>query len=201
MRNGEEKMTLTGEEIPVLTDISLTQRLRTYFGGHAENVDELLHDILPKLREIAARESHRDYRRHELSPTELIHEVWLRNLSKASWTIRDRGHFYAIASLAMRRVLIDRARRRLTERRNGELQNPANAKDRDALQITEIGQLMDHLEKELPDSARVVDMHYFAGFTFAEIAESNGLTMRQVRVRWEKGMKWLKHHHNGTSGG
>jgi len=180
---------------------SLTQRLRAYFGGDAENIDALLQEILPKLREIAARELRHERRQTPVSPTELIHEVWLRNLSKASWTIRDQGHFYAIASLAMRRVLTDMARKRLTERRGAEEPMPANehsllnATDKDAAQIVEIGMSMDRLENELPDSARVIDMHYFAGFTFQEIADTNKLTVRQVRLRWEKGLKWLKNNH------
>jgi RNA polymerase sigma factor (TIGR02999 family) len=180
---------------------SLTQRLRAYFGGDAENIDALLQEILPKLREIAARELHRERQHAPVSPTELIHEVWLRNLSNASWTIRDQGHFYAIASLAMRRVLTDMARKRLTERRSGEEPMPANerslvnATDKDAAQIVEIGMSMDRLENQLPDSARVMDMHYFAGFTFREIAATNKLTVRQVRLRWEKGLKWLKKNH------
>ena len=180
---------------------SLTQRLRDYFGGDAGNVDTVLREILPKLREIAARELHRERHQAPVSPTELIHEIWLRNLSRASWTIRDQGHFYAIASLAMRRVLTDMARKRLAERRNGEQPMPTgessfvSAAVKDAGQIVEIGMLMDRMEKELPDSARVIDMHYFAGFTFAEIAETNRLTVRQVRLRWEKGIKWLKNNH------
>jgi DNA-directed RNA polymerase specialized sigma24 family protein len=55
---------------------------------------------------------------------------------------------------------------------------------------------MDRLENELPDSARVIDMHYFAGFTFNEIAATNKLTVRQVRLRWQKGLKWLKNNHS-----
>jgi len=199
MRHTEGKVTSEMEKISA-TVTSLTQRLRTYFGGNAENVDELLQDILPKLREIAARETQREQHAERLSPTELIHEVWLRNLSKANWTIRDRGHFYAIASLAMRRVLVDLARKRLAERRNGDSADlAASRKDRDAHQIAEIGMLMDQLERELPDSARVIDMHYFAGFTFQEISETSALTVRQVRIRWERGMRWLKSHHGGIS--
>lgn len=186
---------------------SLTQRLHAYFGGNTENVDDLLREILPKLHEIAVRELHREHHSAPLSPTELIHEIWLRNLSRASWTIRDQAHFYAIASLAMRRVLTDLARKRLSARRNGEQGMPLNgppsrnAWDRNARQIVEMGALMDRLETELPDSARAVDMHYFAGFTFDEIAKINGLTVRQVRFRWEKGMEWLKRAHNVSSSG
>jgi RNA polymerase sigma factor (TIGR02999 family) len=180
---------------------SLTQRLRAYFGGDAEDIDALLREIMPKLREIAARELQRERRQAPVSPTELIQEIWLRNLSKAKWTIRDQGHFYAIASLAMRRVLTDMARRRLAERRKGEEPMPEdagalnNTPDKDARKILEIGMSMDRLETELPDCARVIDMHYFAGFSFGEIAETNGLSVRQVRLRWEKGIKWLKNHH------
>jgi len=185
----------------VTDDNSLTKRLREYFGGNAENIDALLREVLPKLRQIAARELQREQIYAPVSPTELIHEIWLRNLSRASWTIRDQGHFYAIASLAMRRVLTDMARKRLADRRKGEETSlstkefeAVNASDRDAGQIAEIGMAMDRLEKELPDSARVIDMHYFAGFTFVEIAATNKLTVRQVRLRWEKGIKWLKNN-------
>jgi RNA polymerase sigma factor (TIGR02999 family) len=185
----------------MLNENSLTQRLRAYFGGDAEDIDALLREIMPKLREIAARELQRERRQTPVSPTELIQEIWLRNLSKAKWTIRDQGHFYAIASLAMRRVLTDMARRRLAERRHGEEPMPdddatlSKTPDKDARQVLEIGMSMDRLEAELPDCARVIDMHYFAGFNFSEIAETNGLSVRQVRLRWEKGIKWLKNHH------
>jgi len=63
---------------------------------------------------------------------------------------------------------------------------------RDASRIVEIGILMDQLGAELPDCACVVDMHYFAGFTLEEIAAETRLTVKQVRGRWEKGLKWLK---------
>lgn len=185
---------------------SLTQRLRAYFGGKAETVDELLREIFPMLREIAARELHRDGYRPSLSPSDLIHEIWLRNLSRASWTIHDQGHFYAIASLAMRRVLKDMARKCLAQRRSAGQPMPEekpalkNGAEKDARQIVEIAILMDRLEEELPDSARVVDMHYFAGFTFVEIAESCDLSARQVRLRWKKGIQWLKRIHEGASG-
>lgn len=175
----------------MIDDRSLTQQLHVFFGGDHSAVDALLQEILPKLREIAVRELSRERYIAPVSATELIHEIWLRNISKASWQIRDQGHFYAIASLAMRRVLIDAARRRLSEERiqaNGD----GNGATADAQQIIEIGILMERLEDEDSDAARVVDMHYFGGFTFTEIAASTKLTVRQVRTRWARGLKWLK---------
>ena len=64
--------------------------------------------------------------------------------------------------------------------------------DRDAEIIIEIGLLMERLDAKYPDCARVVDMHYFSGFTLEEIAQKTGLTTKQVRLRWERGLKWLK---------
>jgi len=168
--------------------------------GDTAAADALLHEVLPKLREIALRELKLERYVAPVSKTELIHELWLTNLSKGGWQIRDRGHFYALASLGMRRILIDLARKRLAARRGGgdapvalDESGPfIKASVQDAEQIVGIGILMDRLETKDPDAARMVDMHYFAGFTLEEIANETGLTIRQVRLRWERGMKWLK---------
>jgi len=179
---------------------SLTERLQLFMQGDSAVVEALLREVLPKLHQIALRELKRERYVAPLSKTELIHEVWLGSLSKGGWQIRDQGHFYALASLAMRRVLVDLARKRLALRRGaGEttlsldesgslLGTPAH----EAEQIVEIGILMERLEAKDPDAARMVDMHYFSGFTLEEIAKETGLTARQVRSRWEKGLKWLK---------
>jgi RNA polymerase sigma factor (TIGR02999 family) len=179
---------------------SLTERLQLFMQGDASVTDALLHEVLPKLHAIAIRELKRERYMAPLSKTELIHEVWISNLSKRGWQIRNRGHFYALASLAMRHVLIDLARKRLAERRGGgdsplsleESGGILGAAGHDAAQIVEIGILMERLEASDPDAARIVDMHYFSGFTLDEIAAETGLTFRQVRLRWEKGQKWLK---------
>ena len=179
---------------------SLTERLQLFMQGDSAVVEALLREVLPKLHQIALRELKRERYVAPLSKTELIHEVWLGSLSKGGWQIRDQGHFYALASLAMRRVLVDLARKRLALRRGaGETTLSLNesgsllgTSPRDAQQIVEIGILMERLEAKYPDAARMVDMHYFSGFTLEEIAKETGLTARQVRSRWEKGLKWLK---------
>lgn len=179
---------------------SLTERLNLFMRGNKSVVDALLREVLPKLHEIAVRELKRERYVAPLSKTELIHEIWLNSLSKGGWQIHDRGHFYALASLAMRRVLVDLARKRLAVRRGaGEAalsldESPASlgAIVHDAQQIVEIGILMERLEAKDPDAARIVDMHYFSGFTLEEIAQETGLTVRQVRSRWKRGMQWLK---------
>jgi hypothetical protein len=117
----------------------------------------------PKLHEIALREVNRERYMAPVSATELISEVWLRSLSKGGWQIRDRGHFYAIASMAMRRVLVDLARNRLAQARGGG-QAPVSLDDtvtpfrtfaKDAEQSVEIGLLMERFEVMDPSAATV----------------------------------------------
>ena len=83
-------------------NISLTERLQLFMQGDSAVVEALLREVLPKLHQIALRELKRERYVAPLSKTELIHEVWLGSLSKGGWQIRDQGHFYALASLAMR---------------------------------------------------------------------------------------------------
>src|SRR5579862_9149467 len=167
---------------------SLTQQLQSYSGGDRAIAEAVLREVLPRLHQIAVRELRRERYVAPLSPTELINEVWLRNLRKGGWQINSREHFYAIAALAMRRVLIDFARNRLAQRRgDGETPDSLEADSSlgssgktDPESIVQIGMLMDQLERANPEAARVVDMHYFAGFTLEEIAQITGLTFRQV---------------------
>jgi RNA polymerase sigma factor (TIGR02999 family) len=177
---------------------SLTKQLQSFSDGDREIAETILREVLPTLHQIAVRELQRERYVAPLSPTELINEVWLRSLRKDGWQINSREHFYAIAALAMRRVLVDFARQRLAHRRgDGEKTHSLDeslpqADTSDAETIVQIGILMERLEKAAPDAARVVDMHYFAGFTLQEIAELTGLTFRQVRHFWERGRDWLK---------
>ena len=96
---------------------SLTELLQRYSKGDREVAEVVLREVLPKLHQIAIRELRRERYVAPLSPTELINEVWLRSLRKGGWQVNSRDHFYAIASVAMRRVLVDFARNRLAQRR------------------------------------------------------------------------------------
>lgn len=180
--------------------IGLTEQLRRYANGDCEIAETVLREILPSLHRIAVRELRREHYVAPLSPTELINELWLRNLRHGGWQINSREHFYAIAALGMRHVLVDFARRRLAQRR-GEGEAPSTlehesfsyrASGSNPELLVRIGQLMEQLEEKDLVCARIVDMHYFVGFTLEEIAEITGFTFRQVRHRWEKGRDWLK---------
>jgi len=183
----------------VAAGASITERLQLFMQGDGTIADALLADLMPKLREIALRALDRERYHAPLTKTELIQELWVGSLAAGGWQIRDQGHFYALASLAMRRILVDFARKRLAARRGGgaahlplEEIGPVATHEQDAAQIVEIGIVMERLDAVDPDAARMVDMHYFSGFTLEEIAAETGLTLKQVRRRWERGLKWLQ---------
>jgi RNA polymerase sigma factor (TIGR02999 family) len=183
-----------------MDSLSLTDRLRLFSGGDREIADAVLREILPKLHEIALRALHRERRVAPLSPTELINEVWLRSIRNARWEINNRDHFYAIAANAMRHAIVDFARNRLAQRRGSgaipvSLQEDSYSDSTGSYNvemIVQIGILMEQLQRKDPETARVVDMHYFGGLTLNETAEVTGLTFRQVRHRWDRGCAWLK---------
>lgn len=179
---------------------SLTQQLRAYSAGDRNMAEAILLEVFPKLHQIAA--SHLQNERYcaPVSPTELINDVWVRHLHKGGWSIESRQHFYSIAGQAMRRVLVDYARSRLALKRGGfdeplSLDVAAYAEPVDterAEQVVEIGLLMEKLALAHPKSARIVDLHYFAGFSLEEIAQITGLSPRQIRHLWTKGRDWLR---------
>jgi len=177
---------------------SVTERLRLYANGHKDVGDSLLREILPRLREIASRRLSKEYSA-PVTPTELIDETWLASLHRGRWKIESREHFFSIASLAMENVLTDMARRRLAQcRGKGAVhlsleeispgQQPATA---NAEEVLAISMLMEELARTDAKVAFVVRMHYIVGFSLDEIAIETGLTLRQVRHRWEKGKLWL----------
>ena len=150
--------------------------------------DALFREIWPTLHQLAVRQLSRERYVAPVSPTELINELWLRNLHRGGWKIASREHFYAIVAVAMRRVLIDLARQRLALAR-GSGQIPASVEDgyaanvsseHDFEQIVDIGILMDQLQEKDPLRALIADMYLFRGYTFEEIAQTTGLTVRQV---------------------
>lgn len=178
---------------------SLTGQLRLYANGHHEAADSLFREILPRLREIAIRKLSKERFVAPVTPTELIDETWLASLRRGGWKIESREHFFSIVGIAMENVLTDMARRRLAQRRGkgavhvsldevSVSQQPGSA---NAEQILAISMLLEKLAKADAMAAFVVRLHYFIGFSLEEIAKQTGLSLRQVRHRWEKGKLWL----------
>jgi RNA polymerase sigma factor (TIGR02999 family) len=153
-------------------------------------------DVYKELRMLAARYMNRQGKHRTLQTTVLVHEAWLR-LSRQGRKWRDRDHFFATASVTMRRILIDYARRKSRQRHGGGLRRISSVALHDLAApdrtegILQIDEGITELEKSHPERARVVVDRFFGGMTNQEIAESLGISERSVERHWAMAKVWL----------
>jgi RNA polymerase sigma-70 factor (ECF subfamily) len=164
--------------------------------GAADRVIEMVYAELKGLADGALRSERDD---HTLQPTALVHEAWVKLSSQDAVVWQNRSHFLGIASLAMRRVLVDHARMRKRDKRGGgarreelvtEFSQEAGplGKDLDVLALHEgLDQLKAHSER----AAKVVELRFFAGLTEEETAEVLGVTRPTVTRDWRAARAWL----------
>ena len=157
--------------------------------GEARASEELLPLVYEQLRRLASVQMAGEAPGQTLQPTALVHEAWLRLVKEEARTWRNREHFFRAAALAMRRILVDRARHKLSLKAGGGGEKicledvdlaAATIDDRVLL----VDESLDRLEKEDPDSARVISLKFFCGLTNKEVAEVLGVTERSVERQW-----------------
>ena len=169
-----------------LSDLTLLLNTRTTDGLGDEELLPLVYD---ELRRIAARQMQGESEAGTIQPTALVHEAWLRLAYSPGRRWRDRLHFFRTAVRTMRRILVDRARRRSALRHADprqrvdldDLDLAATAPDDSLLRVDAA---LRELERSDPASARLVDLKFFGGFTNKEIAWMNGVAERTVDRRW-----------------
>ncbi|MBI2926679.1 MAG: sigma-70 family RNA polymerase sigma factor [Verrucomicrobia bacterium] len=164
--------------------------------GPLKTSDELISLVYSDLRRIAADKMAFEASGHILQPTALVHEAWLRIVQTGRHTFRNRAHFLAVASEAMRRILIDDARRRSRFKRGDhpvrvELDEIALAPPARADVLLKLDEALQQLEAELPDKAEIVKLKYFGGLTNQELAEGLDVTERTVERAWAYAKAWL----------
>lgn len=162
-----------------------------------DSLDALMPLVYEHLRQIARRQ--RRVRGGEtLNTTALVHEAYLKlaDQSRVSWS--DRAHFLALASVAMRHVLVDHAKARLTQKRGGALQrvvtleNALVADDEQPEALLEINDALDRLATVDARLARVVECRFFGGLSEDETGEALGITTRTVQRDWVKARMLLR---------
>lgn len=158
----------------------------------------LLPEIYEELRRLAAGRLAREGLSATLQPTVLVHEAWLRLGGDAQPGWRNRAHFFGAAAEAMRRILIDRARRRQARRRAG-LTDLGDELPEDRLRVVapddrllEVHEALDGLAKEDPQAAELVKLRYFAGMSMPEAAEATGISLRAAERIWTFARAWLR---------
>lgn len=157
---------------------------------------ELLPLVYKELRELAVSRMAREMEGQTLQPTALVHEVWLRLQSNSSPVWRNRAHFFGAAAEAMRRILIERARRKMRFKRG----NRAVHVSIDSVDVAQpladekillIDEALTCLNASDPELARIVTLKFFGGLTNAEVAETLGVTERTIYNKWSYAKVWL----------
>jgi RNA polymerase sigma factor (TIGR02999 family) len=166
--------------------------------GEPNAADQLLVLVYEELRKLAASKMARETPGQTLQPTELVHEAWLRLVGNANPKFANRAHFFSAAAEAMRRILIDRARRKLTQRHGGGFERVDLAGQNLAApgadqQLLAVHEVLDHLAKEHPVEAEVVKLRYFVGMTNEETAKVLGISVTTTKVYWTFARTWILH--------
>jgi RNA polymerase sigma factor (TIGR02999 family) len=151
--------------------------------------EQLLPIVYEELRRLATARMVKESAGHTLQPTALVHEAWLRLSGDGGCSWENRAHFFGAAALAMRRILVDRSRRKAADKRQANIANPSQTVD--DLMVAEPGdhillihESLSRLEKIDPVAARVVLLKFFSGLASDEIARMLGSSTRSVERQW-----------------
>jgi RNA polymerase sigma factor (TIGR02999 family) len=177
-----------------MSDVTLL--LEAIQGGDRKAPQELLPLVYGELRKLAAIRMSQEASGHTLQATALVHEAWLRLVGADNRPWQNRAHFFGAAAEAMRRILIERARRKARLKHGGGQERV----DIDSIDLAEttpdeklllINEALIELEAENPERARVVVLKYFGGMTNKQVSEALDISVRTVNRHWDCAKAWL----------
>lgn len=174
----------------------ITALLGRWGRGDGTAFEALLPLVYGELRRLAGRYLRGERPGHLLQPTALVHEAYLRLNEARALRLNNRAHFYGAAARAMRRVLVDDARKVMALKRGGPERAVAAPAESDPVvelrgELEALDEALLALERIAPDKARVVELRYFAGLSVEETAESLGLSPATVKRHWSFARAWL----------
>ena len=177
-----------------MTDI--TRVLEAARQGDPRAATELLPLVYTELRKLAAAKMAREAPGQTLQPTALVHEAWLRVSGPGQANYQNRAHFFAAAAEAMRRILIDSARRKHAQRRGGgqarvELEEAGIAAPVNDEQLLVVHEALDRFAAEDPAKVELVKLRFFVGLSVEEAAEVLGVSVPTVKRHWSYAKAWL----------
>ncbi len=174
----------------------VTRILNAIGHGDGQAADELLPLVYEELRRLAAQKMANEAAGHTLQPTALVHEAWLRLVGDQNQKWDGRGHFFAAAAEAMRRILIENARRKHSLKRGAKAERVnlddvevAILADPEALLL--VNEALEKLEQEDREAAQLVKLRFFAGMTNEEAGKALGVSARTAKRYWTFARAWL----------
>lgn len=175
---------------------AVTRLLREAQAGDRAALDELLPLVYRELRQLAARHLAQERPGHTLQATALVHEVYLRLIDQHSVDWRNRAHFFSIAAEMMRRILVNHAVGRRTQKRGaGEtllsLDEVISFPNRQDVDLILLDEALNRLTELDPEQARIVELRFFGGLTVEEVAEVLNVSDSEVKREWRSAKAWL----------
>ena len=175
---------------------SATDLLLRAGGGQASAVESMFPLVYDELRRLASQHLARESTGRTLTTTELVHEAYLKLIDQTRVEWNGRAHFLGVAAIAMRRILVDRARTRRRLKRGGPnvaipLESVDLSTDDRADLVVALDEALDRLAKLDERQARVVECRFFGGMTEDETAEVLGISVRTAKRDWPKARSWL----------
>ena len=180
--------------VPNMAEV--TQILTAIERGEPHAAGELLPLVYEELRRLAAQQLARELPGQTLQATALVHEAWLRLVGDADRKWQGSRHFFYAAAQAMRRILVENARRKQRLIHGGQMQRvnlediaPASPMKPD--ELLALDEALEHLAKEDPEAARLIELRFFAGLGHQEAAEIMGISRRVADGLWAYARSWL----------
>lgn len=181
-----------------MPDLDLDTLLARTRAGDPRAHEQLLVAVYDELRMLARQRFRRERSGHTLQSTALVHEAWLRLAGQTQVQWQNRSHFLAVAATAMRRVLVDHARRSQSDKRGANaIHLSLTAAEAvahgstDVLDVLDLEDALAVLAQDHPEHAAIVEMRFFGGMTALEVAEATGVTERTVERKWRFARAWL----------
>ncbi len=174
----------------------VTRLLRAWREGDREALDQLVAVMYAELRRLAHQRLRREMGNRSINTTGLVHDAYLKLVDLRRVEFRDRGHFLAMASRVMRRLLVDQARARRAVKRGGgavvaELDEAIAVPESQADALEHLDEALQRLETLDPRQARMVEQRYFGGLSLEEIAEAIGVSIATVKRELRFAHAWL----------
>ncbi len=175
----------------------VTRILQEIRGGSPQGAEQLLSLVYTELKRIAAQKMAGEAPGHTLQPTALVHEAWMRMVGDGEAHFENRAHFFTAAAEAMRRILVDSARRRNAKRRGAgatheQLQEDHFVQNEQPDELLAVDEALHLLAVEDPVAANLVKLRYFVGMTMNEAATTLGLPLRNAERTWTYARAWLR---------
>ena len=175
----------------------VTEILRDIRDGKEESAERLLSLVYTELKRIAAQKMAGEAPGNTLQPTALVHEAWMKLVGEGDPHFENRAHFFTAAAEAMRRILVDSARRKPAAKRGSGVAREALKEEHwvehgPSEELLAVDEALDILAKEDPVAANLVKLRYFVGMTMNEAATTMGIPLRSTEALWTYARAWLR---------